>query len=356
MNRVSYKPQRGDSGLAWGIAPGTVWIIIALLALFSAAPLSASETLTQVTVAVPGPANISYLPIDLIPKIGADRAESIVVQLHHTGGGGMALQRMAQHQCDFAVVGLPAQMSMKSGGGDVVTLASVNDLPLFVLMVRQQLAQQVQSISDLHGRVVGVNSSSLSSKTTSQQLLELLLRHDGVPPDEVRLLPAGQSWATQAGLINSGRVDAIMGDEPFASRLLAENKVFFLANLADNSMQQAIPGAGFLHAALATRSDMLQQQDTRAERLVAALKRSLAWIASHSAAEVVAQLTIEDATERQAMVVALEKYPRLYSKDGRFSNRQLRDTERFFQEANPDIKQLVDLSSMIDSRWVGTGE
>ncbi|MBF0125019.1 MAG: ABC transporter substrate-binding protein [Magnetococcales bacterium] len=335
------------------------FIISSALLLWGSVPLSAADPSTKtmtVTVAVPGPLNISYLPIDLITKIGADRAESITVQLHHTGGGGMALQKMAQHTCDFAVAGVPAQMSMKSSGGDIVTLAAVNDLPLFVLMVRQELAHQVRSVADLRGRIIGVNNSSLASKTTSQQLLELLLRHGGLAPHEVRILPAGQSWADQSGLINSGHVDAIMGDEPFASRLLAENKVFFLTNLADDQTKSTAPGAGFLHAALATRRDMLQQNSPKIARVVAALKRSLAWIASHSADEIATQLEIKDPTERQALVVALEKYPRLYSVDGHFSKRQLRDTELFFQSANPDVTQPVDLSSMIDDRWVGSRE
>lgn len=47
------------------------WFIAALLC--GAFPAQADTAPLKISVSVPGPRNISYLPIDLISKIGADK-------------------------------------------------------------------------------------------------------------------------------------------------------------------------------------------------------------------------------------------------------------------------------------------
>lgn len=309
----------------------------------------------KIVVSAPGPRNISYLPVDLIPAIGADKAEGVSLQILHTGGGGVALNNLATRNADFAVAGFPAAMSLKSNGGDVVGIAAVNDAPLFVLMVRSELKGKVKRIADLKGKVIGVNTSTKTSKTTSQQLAELLLRSDGVAVDQVRIVPAGQSWVEQSSLMISGIADAVVGDEPFASRLLADGKVFFLAHLAEPETTQRIPGANFLHATVETRSDVIRDTPEKAAKMVRMIRRSLEWIAAHSPEEVADKLGIADPEERKALVLALKKYPRAFSKDGKFSTRQLKETEQFFRKTMEGVPQAqaLRIESLIDDKWAG---
>ncbi len=320
---------------------------IIFIALLFAASASAREKLL---VSVPGPLNISYLPMDLASRIGADRDEGVQLVLHHVGGGGLALNDLRMRKVDFAVAGVPAAMSAKARGNDVVVLAPVNDLTLFILMVRSGLKGEVNSVSDLGGRIIGVNSSSLSSKTTSQQLAELLVKNAGLPLTKVRFVAAGQSWDEQSASIRNGTADAILGDEPFASRLRDCGEVFFLVNLANPADAAKIPGAGFLHAAVETRSDVIQQTPRKAEKMVAVVRRTLAWMASHTPEQIVEALRIENTEVRQSILAALRQYPRLYSPDARFSARQTRETDTFFA-ATEGMSGL--LASMIDARWAG---
>lgn len=309
----------------------------------------------KIVISVPGPRNISYLPIDLIGKIGADRAEGAAVELIQVGGGAVALQELMNRNSDFAVAGFPAAMSLRANGGDVVGLAAVNDLPLFILMVRADLKGRVKGVADLRGRVIGVNTSSLSSKTTSQQLAELVLKSAGVSPDEVRIIAAGQSWMEQSSLLLSGSADAVMGDEPFASRLLAEKQVFFLTNLTDPADTRLIPGAGFLHATLEARGETVRNEPRKAEKMVRILRRTLQWMASHSPEDAVRKLDVGDPEEKRSLLATLKKYKRLYSPDGRFSSAQLRETQHFFRAtsgSNP-AAQALEIESIIVARWAG---
>ena len=325
------------------------------LVLACAAALAGAQAPERLVLSAPGPRNISYLPVDLIPKIGADKAEGVELQLLPTGGGAVALGNLMNRNADFAVAGFPAAMSLRANGGPVVGIAAVDDAPLFILMVRAGLGNKVKRIADLKGMVIGVNTSSLSSKTTSQQLAELLLKSGGISADQVRIIPAGQSWPEQSSLIYSGMVDAIMGDEPFASRLLAEKKVFFLADLTDPATTARIPGANFLHAALETRADLIESEPQKVAKMVRIMRRSLQWIASHTPEELVAQLDIEDGAERESLLASLKKYPRVFSRDGAFSSRQLQETELFFRGSAPDspAAQALNVETMISDRWAG---
>ena len=309
----------------------------------------------RIVISAPGPRNISYLPIDLISKIGADKAEGVQLQVIHTGGGAVALNNLTSRNADFAVAGMPAVMSLRANGGDVVAVAAVNDAPLFVLMVRSDLKGQVTTIADLKGKVIGVNTSTRHSKTTSQQLAELLLKSGGVSLDSVRIVPAGQSWVEQSSLILSGTADAVMGDEPFASRLLNDGKVFFLANLAEPATLKSIKGAHFLHASLVTRSDIIDTEPHKVEKMVRMLSKTLGWIRDHSAEEIVDRLDISDPNERSSLLATLAKYHRIYTSDGRFSTSQLKETELFFHttSAGDPGAESLRIEQMVNDLWAG---
>lgn len=319
------------------------------------ASLAGAQDLEKIVISAPGPRNISYLPVDLIPAIGADMEEGVALQILHTGGGAVALNNLVTRNADFAVAGFPAAMSLSLNGGDVFGIAAVDDAPLFVLMVRSGLKRKVKRIADLRGRTIGVNTSTRNSKTTSQQLVELLLKAGGVDLNRVRIVPAGQSWVEQSSLMISGAADAVMGDEPFASRLAAEGKVFFLANLADPETSAKIPGANFLHATLETRSDMILDQPQKVAKMVRMMAKSLRWIAAHTPEEVVDALQVTDPAERTSLLRALRKYPHAYSRDGKFSTHQLKETELFFRKTNEGNAnaQRLQIESIIDDSWAG---
>jgi len=309
----------------------------------------------RITVSVPGPGAASYLPVELITRIGADRAEGAELTVSFADGGGIAVSEMLTNNADFAVVGLPAAMSARLKDKRVVALAAVNDLPLYVLMVRQGLQGKVKTIADLKGKTIGVHSHSITSKTTSQQVLELLLNQAGVPPNGYRLVSVGQRWESESSMLSSGEADAVMGDEPHATRMIEQKTAFSLFHLGDPKTIGRYAGSGFLRGALIGRSDRIEQDSKKAEVMVRILSRTLQWIATHSAEEFAEKLDIKNADERARLVALFKKYPRQYSTDGKFSARQLNESEIFFrksQAANPAASSFA-LESMIIDRWSG---
>ncbi|MBF0627171.1 MAG: ABC transporter substrate-binding protein [Magnetococcales bacterium] len=335
-----------------------VWatgLLLVWSAILPARAMAAEGPTIKTVVSVVGPRNLSYLPIDLVPRIGADRDEGLEVQLKHVEGGGIAIKEMVSRNSDFSVVGFPALMSLKAHGGELVGVAAVSDVPQFVLIVRAALQGEVRRIADLKGRIIGVHTSAVNAKTVAQQLLELLLRSDGLQPRDARVISTGQEWAKRTAMLDAGQVDAIVSEEPFASSLLAQGKVFFLVNLAEPETTRHIIGAQVLHAALATRPDVVAQEPEKVKRLVAALGRSLRWIAGHTPEELVERLGVNDADERAQILLCLHKYPRLFSKDGAFSQKQIDETNRFFHASTPEAT-AIRMEDLINDRWAGRKE
>jgi NitT/TauT family transport system substrate-binding protein len=334
--------------------PRLLRLIAALLAVaLLAQPVMAERT--RITLTVPGPGAVSYLPVDLIARIGADRAEGFEVEVTYATGGASAMADLLSNNADFAVVGMPSAMSAYLKDPRVVALAPVNDLPLYVLLVRQGLKGEVRKVADLKGRTIGVHSDSTTSKTTSQQLLELIFRRGGVPPGSYRKVVIGRRWESESLMLRSGEADAVMGDEPHASRMVEEKIAYPLVHLGDPETARLFAGSGFLRGVLVGRRDRLEKDPARSAAMVRILQRTLQWMASHSPEEIVAQFDIASPEERDRLIALLRKYPNQYSSDGKFSTRQLRETEIFFidsQAGNPAAEALR-IESMVFDRWAG---
>lgn len=316
--------------------------------------LHASE-LIRLSVSIPGPGAASYYPIELISKIGADKAEGAEVRVVFSPGGPDALSQMLNNNTDFAVVGLPAAMSVRLKDNRLTAIAAVNDLPLYALLVRHGLKEEVKSIADLKGHTIGLHSNSASSKSTSQQVLELLFRRGGVAPGSYRIIGIGRRWESESLMLKTGTVDAVIGDEPHATHMASEKIAFPLIHLGDPETMRLFAGAGFLRGALIARNDKLESNPDKAALIVRILKRTLTWIASHGPEDFTNAMGIADPDDRQKLIAVLKKYPRQYSKDGSFSTRQLRDTEIFFIDSQVDNTQAKSfrIDTMINDRWVG---
>ena len=309
---------------------------------------------TPVTLSVPGPGNSVSTPLELAVKLGLDRAEGITLRLRFVGGGGVAIKDLLSGNAEFGVFGLPAAMGSNVGQPRLVALAALDDLPLYTLMVRADLAGSIKSVADLKGRVIGIHSNSLSTKTTSHLLADLVLRTYNVAPDSVRYIAAGQSWETQSAAFISKTVDASMCDEPFGTRLAEERLASQLFSTGNPADARTTPGAGFLRATLIARSDLVTARAGLAERMVKVVQRALAELARRTPDQIADVLELAGA-ERKAFVTVFRKYPRQYSADGKFSAAQLRDTEIFFRAstAGDAAAQRFAVDAMLVDRWAG---
>lgn len=316
--------------------------------------IGAAEVPT-VTLSVPGPGNTVSAPFELALRLGLDKAVGIALRLRFVGGGGVAIKDLETGNAEFAAFGLPAAMVANAEGARLVALAAMDDLPLYTLMLRADLATQVRGLADLRGRTIGVHSNSLATKTTSSQLAELVLRSAGIGPDAVRMVAAGQNWQTQSAVMRSRTVDASMCDEPIGARLEAEGLASVLYSTGRPEDAGKVPGAGFLRSTLFTRRDRLEADPLMASRVTELAVRSLRWIASNPIETMADALQLPAGVEREAFLLVRRRFARMFSTDGKFSHAQLRQTALFARASSPEHHALksYDLDSMVMDRWVG---
>ena len=317
---------------------------------------SSAAGLQRVAIAVPGPGNLHFLPLALALKTGADAAQGIQLDIRYVGGGPQAFQQMLERNTDFSVGGLPALGLQKASGNPVVCVAPITRVPGYTLLVRKQFERTIKSVRDLSGQVLGVKGHVPGGRSTTQLVTEYVLRQAGVAPDKVNFVAVGQSFDSQHAALASGTVDAIMGDEPFATRLIKEKVAFALADYHDLNQTRKLMGGLFLNGHLATREDFIAGKPDIVGKVVRTLTQTLVWIHTHSAQEVVNALALEDGPERKAWLDVLADHKNIYSPDGKFVREEITTTNRFLHAVeNSDAVAAMDLSSIVNSRWVGQG-
>jgi NitT/TauT family transport system substrate-binding protein len=276
------------------------------------------------------------------------------LRLKFVTGGGVAIREIYNGNAQFGVFGVPAAMKENLEARRLVALAAIEDRVLLSLMVRSDLKDSVRRIEDLRGRVLGIHSNSLSSATTGQQFLTLVLRQHGVSPESVRFVAAGQSWDTQASTMRAQLADAIVSEEPFALRLAQEGLAFPLFRIGHAEDPRTLPGVGFLRGALIAPAGLVEAQPELAQKMVRVIQRALAWKRDHTPQQVVDALGLSGA-EARSFSEMLRQFPQQYSLDGKFSQAQLAQTETFFGESAGQAPEAVAyrLSSMVVDRWAG---
>jgi len=312
----------------------------------------------KITLAAPGPGSFSYLPIDLIKKIGADRAEGVDLDIRYYAGGPLAANEMLKGNNDFAALGMSALASLYVDNKEVKSIVSISRAPTYVLSVRSALRPQIKTVADLRGRVIGVHSSGRNNKSTSRQLVEFMLQRAGVSPDSANYLSAGQSYADQRAALESGAIDALMGEEPFSSRLAEEGLVYILADLHSETVARQALGGPFLYVQIATRGNLLAQQPEKARRMVAIMRRVLHWIASHNPDEIARVLHGNNPEALRDSKQLLVRSKSAFSPDGTFRREEVATTERFFlnlSKDNPKVRGMR-LTDFIDARYAGWRE
>ncbi len=311
-----------------------------------------AQTFQRVAISVPGPGNLLFLPVTLASKIGADRAEGIELDIRYFGGGPQAYRDMLERNTDFSAGGLAALALQRLSGKPVISIAPTTRVPAYTLLVRSGLKGKVRSVKDLAGKVVGVKGHVPGGRSTSQLFTEYVLGRLG--QDAVNYVSVGQNYENQYAALASGSVDAIMGDEPFATRLIKEKVGFPLADYHDLETTRKLLGGLFLNGNIATRDDVIATRPELVEKMVKTITRTLVWIDKHTAKDIVDAMAPEDVQSRNALLEVLSVQKRVYSPDGKISTAQVASVTRFLRatETTP-AAQAFDVQTLMNTRWAG---
>lgn len=315
--------------------------ICTLLALWIT--LTATAYAETIVLAVPGPGTLSYLPVFLAKAIAADRDEGIVLKLRYFSGGPLAMRDMMTYNSDFTVIGLPAIAASRANGMPVVAIGQLSQSAMYVFLLRPDLKDTVHSIAQLKGKRIGTTSSTAKERSMGHMMTEYLLQRAGLKTSDVQYISAGQNRQAQSAALRSATVDALMGDEPFASELVDQGVAVRLADLYLPEKSSELLGGPIVHAALASREDVYDQHPETVRKVQRMFDRTLHWMTTHSALEVVEKLAGQpdfNAANNKTLIDILQR------NQGMFPNRLAWDadavatTERFFHSMANNPQEL----------------
>jgi NitT/TauT family transport system substrate-binding protein len=301
-----------------------------LFCLLLLSSLSRAET---INLAVPGPGSLVYLPVQLAVAVEADKAEGLDLKLRFFSGGPLALRDLSEHNSDFTVAGLPAIASARADKMPVLAIGQLSQAAMVSLILRKDLKGKVHNIAQLKGRRIGVNTSTRTARSTSQMLAEYLLNNAGLNADDVQIIPAGQTREAQRSALIGETVDAVMGDEPFATELASKNEASILLDLYNPQRSRELLGGPFVHAALATREDVFKEHRLVAVKVQHMFDKTLQWMNSHSAQEILDKLANQpgfDPQRNQILLSVLQRNPKMYPVQCAWDPKAILTTERFF--------------------------
>jgi NitT/TauT family transport system substrate-binding protein len=290
-------------------------------------------TAETVVLAVPGPGTLSYLPVYLAKAISADRAEGLELKLRYVPGGPVALRDLNDKNCDFISIGLAAIAAGRADNVPVVAIGQLSQSAMYVLLLRSGLKNQVRDIAQLKGRRIGVASGTSRTRSMGHMMVEYLLQRGQLNIADVQFVSVGQNRDTQRAALTSGTVDAVMGDEPFASEMLAQGVAVKLADLYLPGQSRKLLGGPVVHAALATREDVLRDHPDTVTKMLRMFDRTLQWLAEHTAQEVVDKLADQPgiiAEQSKMLAVILQRNHGMYSDHVGWDPRAVETTEQFY--------------------------
>ena len=161
----------------------------------------AQETaLRPVRINVPGPGALTFMPVELMARLGMDRALGIELLIRYFPSAIQGMDDMLDGNAEFAAVAFVVVPKMRARGHDVVAIAPLGGkTPSYAVVVHHSLRGRVRSLADLKGRSIGVSVGITEAKTYLQTVAELLLKSHGVQPDQVRWVGTAQNIDGQVG-------------------------------------------------------------------------------------------------------------------------------------------------------------
>ncbi len=241
----------------------------------------------KVVIAVGGQAQFVYLPVTLAAQLGYFRDEGLDVELQDFPGGSKALESLLGGSADVVSGFFDHTVQMAADGRHLRSFVAMLRYPGLALVASPAAQKKIVSPRDLDGLNVGVSAPGSST----HMLLNHLLVKNGLQPASVSVIGIGMAAGAVAAM-ETGKVDAAIMAEPALSQLRARRgELRVLAHTQSLAGVREVYGVSSYPAAvLYANADWIEKNQLLVARLAKAIRRTLAWIQAHSAADIAARM------------------------------------------------------------------
>ena len=262
--------------LLWGVAIG-------LGLLGSGHARAQAPEKTQIKIGYAG-AGLAYSMVPIAQPYFKEEGLNVSM-LDFNTGGTQVLQALIGGSVDVGLAFYDHTINMQSLHKDVRCVTLLTRFPAATLAVRRDLSDKIKTLADLKGRPVGVPALG----ATGQYMLRYWLGRAGVAPDSVSLVAVG-GLATSVAAIEHKSVDAIFLNDPAATILQKRGDITLLIDGRTTEGSDKAFGGRYPSACLLATEDFIEHNPNTLQHLVNAFSRSLRWIHSHTAEELVSAL------------------------------------------------------------------
>jgi NitT/TauT family transport system substrate-binding protein len=308
-------------------------------------PRADAETLTLMTG---GASKIVYLPVTLASRLGYFRDEGLDVQILSEPAGVDTATELIAGAIQGAVGFYDHTIDLQSRGLEVEAVVVFAQSAGLAELASTKVAQPMQSMADARGRKLGVTGFGASTYFLSRYLAQ----QAGVAASAYTVTPIGPD----SGFIDAmlkGSIDAGMVEEPTASRLLDAGAARVLVDMRTVEGTRTALGGPYAGACLYAQRKWVASHPDETRHLVRALTRALAFIASHSAGEIMAALPknfvgSNEPLYREALAASIPSF----SRDGRMPDGAPQTVLSVLAAVDPAIlPRHVDLARTYTNRF-----
>lgn len=283
--------------------------------LFSALRAEPVPTGTRVVLVVDGIKEVRNLPAILAERLGYFKAEGLTVTLAELRDEAPTDELLLDGRADGAVAFYHHTILSQAEGKRTEAVITLGGSPGLKVLVASRLKDQIKTVADLKGRKIFTGGPN-SGKTTSANWLFV---HAGLSAKDYTGL-ALRPREEMAAALRDGQADAIVAHEPDATFYLSSGVATLFADLTSVAETKKNLGSVFPTTALYMTNAFVAVHPALTQKLVNAFYRSLRFINSHTAAEILAQLPKEVAGKQQPMAVYannLKEDMQMFATDGR---------------------------------------
>ncbi len=225
---------------------------------------------------------LCVVPYEVTRVRGHFADQGFDVELVYTRGGNAAMQALVGGAVDYAGTSFDVALQAAANGAAIRRVASTGRLPLFALAAAPGRAAELDTVSDLEDRTVGISGLG----NADHALLLFLLDQAGADAGRVRFAAVGTNLFDA---LRIGQVDAAMVQEPALS-LIIDAGGRELVNFMELEEARRHLGGAYEFMGVAVRAGERDRRLDEMRRLGAALERGLADTRTLPPAAVVAAL------------------------------------------------------------------
>ena len=287
-------------------------ILCLTLLLIGCSSRPSEPTLPQVRVAVGGASILIYLPATLAEQLGFTREEGLQLKLSDFPGGSKALEALLGGSADVVCGFYDHTVQMAAQGRDLRAFVTMLRYPGLVLVA---ISPEIKRIEDLKGKTIGVSAPGSSTHF----LLNYALTTHGIDPKDVTVASIGMASTAVAAATRPTVDAAVMTDPALAIALKRNPSIRILADTRISQGVRSLYGVDTYPASvLYSTGAWLDTHHDEAARLARALQKTLEWMRTHTAEEVLAKLPLAFRTEDPATdLEGVRSLQEMLSRDGK---------------------------------------